>query len=149
MHQPKPRFLAAVAARRRRKPDYQIEDLGYETPCWRWLKALDKDGYGTCSVDNRYVRAHRLSYEWDRGPIAEGLVLDHLCRVSACVNPDHLEPVTVRENTLRGRTPKLTTEQVAAIRAATHLQGKEIARIYGMSEAQISRIRNEHQWKLV
>ena len=36
-----------------------------------------------------------------RGPIPEGLTLDHLCRVRACVNPAHLEPVTLRENTLR------------------------------------------------
>ena len=48
------------------------------------------------------VLAHRWSYEYHVGPIPDGLQLDHLCRVRHCVNPQHLEPVTARENTLRG-----------------------------------------------
>lgn len=48
--------------------------------------------------------AHRVAYEQARGPIPEGLELDHLCRNRACVNPDHLEPVTHRENLLRADT---------------------------------------------
>lgn len=46
--------------------------------------------------------AHRLSYEAHVGPIPKRLLLDHTCRMRCCINPDHLEPVTVQENTLRG-----------------------------------------------
>ncbi|MEU7240240.1 HNH endonuclease signature motif containing protein [Streptomyces sparsogenes] len=48
--------------------------------------------------------AHRFAYETLVGPIPEHLQLDHLCRVRHCVNPDHLEPVSSRENTRRGRS---------------------------------------------
>lgn len=72
------------------------------TGCWLWKGARSKAGYGV----NAYVRgtksAHRIVYLLLKGPIIESLVLDHLCRVPACVNPDHLEPVTSAENTRRG-----------------------------------------------
>ncbi len=53
---------------------------------------------------NRNVLGHRWSYNRFKGPIPEGMELDHLCRNRLCVNPNHLEPVTSRENTLRGET---------------------------------------------
>ena len=60
-----------------------------------------KDGYGRWNGK----LAHRLTYEATHGPIPSGLTLDHLCRNRRCVNPDHLEPVTNRENILRGTSP--------------------------------------------
>lgn len=70
--------------------------------CWLWRKRIDGGGYGRFSCGGRYVSAHRWSYERLIGPIPFGLHLDHLCRTRACVNPAHLEPVTLRENNLRG-----------------------------------------------
>ncbi|MFJ3170616.1 HNH endonuclease signature motif containing protein [Streptomyces roseus] len=72
--------------------------------CWIWTAGLSPDGYGKFSSGGRYVRAHRLAYSTLIGPIPPGLHLDHLCRVRRCVNPAHLEPVTHRENILRGAT---------------------------------------------
>ncbi len=73
--------------------------------CWLWRAGCVGEGYGAFRVGNRVVRAHRWAYEFCVGPIPEGLTLDHLCRVHACVNPDHLEPVTNRVNILRGNSP--------------------------------------------
>lgn len=73
--------------------------------CWIWQAGLSSDGYGVISVGDVQVRAHRLAYELFVGPIPDGLVTDHLCRVHACVNPQHLEMVTDRENLMRGVGP--------------------------------------------
>lgn len=74
--------------------------------CWLWAGHVSKSGYGYLSakVDGKWknLRAHRVMYEAYKGEIPEGLVLDHLCRITQCVNPDHLEPVTQMVNTLRG-----------------------------------------------
>ena len=73
--------------------------------CWLWTAGRVWNGYGQFKVAGRHVYAHRFAYELLVGPIPEGLTIDHLCRVRHCVNPAHLEPVTSRENTLRGDTP--------------------------------------------
>lgn len=70
--------------------------------CWLWRGNLGASGYGRFKFVGGEAKAHRVSYELSVGPIPEGLVLDHLCRNTWCVNPRHLEPVTNRENTLRG-----------------------------------------------
>lgn len=72
--------------------------------CVLWTGSIDTRGYGYVKADGRTYRAHRLAYEEAHGEIPEGLVIDHLCRVRACVNPDHMEAVTQRVNVLRGES---------------------------------------------
>ena len=70
--------------------------------CWLWTAHENGLGYGQFYYKGKPRGAHRVSYQLYVGEIPEGLVLDHLCRVTNCVNPDHLEPVTQKENLMRG-----------------------------------------------
>ena len=70
--------------------------------CWLWTAGKVPNGYGSFFLNSKTVYAHRVAYELVKGPIPEGLQIDHLCRVRNCVNPDHLEAVTCRENLMRG-----------------------------------------------
>lgn len=70
--------------------------------CWEWTGALDRHGYGVTRENYVLWRAHRWVWTFLVGPIEDALDLDHLCRNRKCVNPDHLEPVTRKENLLRG-----------------------------------------------
>ena len=92
-----------------------------ESGCWLWEGLTNNRGYGVMSCNGRITYAHRFSFEYYKGPIPTGLELDHLCRVPCCVNPNHLEAVTHRENVLRG------TGQVAAKFKQTHcVNGHEL-----------------------
>lgn len=76
--------------------------------CWLWTGAMITLGYGTFSPSQKrgeYTYSHRYSYETFVGPIPDGMVIDHLCRVRCCVNPKHLEVVTRGENVRRGDAP--------------------------------------------
>ena len=72
-----------------------------ESGCWVWPGRLTPDGYGQCRYIGKSMLAHRLSYELHVGPIPAGLTIDHLCRNRCCVNPDHLELVTHKQNQRR------------------------------------------------
>lgn len=70
--------------------------------CLRWIGSTNGKGYGVIIIGGRGMMTHRIMYEMFAGPIPDGLQLDHLCRNPICANVDHLEPVTRRENILRG-----------------------------------------------
>lgn len=75
---------------------------------WFWTGSKMVNGYGKIGVGGKYggwKLAHRIAWELYRGPIPEGLTIDHLCRIRHCVNPQHLEPVTNAENLRRGNGP--------------------------------------------
>jgi hypothetical protein len=72
--------------------------------CWLWRGHLNPLGYGIFSHRSKRQSAYRVAYIWLVGAVPEGLTLDHLCRIPACVNPAHLEPVTQQENILRGQS---------------------------------------------
>lgn len=74
-----------------------------ESGCWQWTGRLN-DGYGQIGYRHRAAATHRVVYEELVGPVPVGLQIDHLCRNRACCRPEHLEPVTQRENLLRGQT---------------------------------------------
>lgn len=73
--------------------------------CWEWTGSRFASGYGQSSALGSSHKAHRVAYELVVGPIPDGLTLDHLCRNRGCVNPSHLEPVSIRTNILRGAGP--------------------------------------------
>lgn len=83
----------------------KVRRCGTPADCWLWAGASDKTGYGRVKVGASIPLVHRFAWESMRGPIPDGLHIDHLCRVRLCVNPDHMEPVSQRENTLRGDSP--------------------------------------------
>lgn len=91
----------------------RIERLAMPEPnsgCWLWTGSLGTAGYGSIRVSGKTRSAHRVSYEAFLGSIPAGLHIDHKCKVRCCVNPSHLEPVTVRENNRRSpRTFVLAT----------------------------------------
>jgi len=94
--------------------------------CWLWTGNLTSQGYGRFVVPRKTARKHtdrayRVAWELLIGPVPEGKELDHLCRVRCCVNPQHLEPVSHRENLLRGSGATVTKLRWATRREAmTH-----------------------------
>lgn len=72
--------------------------------CWKWVGARNPKGYGTFMYPTKgeFVCAHQFSYWYHKGSVPDGLTIDHLCRNTSCVNPDHLEAVPMIENIRRG-----------------------------------------------
>ena len=119
--------------------------------CWLWT-ALTTDGYGRVKIgrnEQGNIRAHVACYELHKGAIPPGMVLDHLCRNPACVNPDHLEPVMQAVNCRRGKRAKLTEWDVAEMRAmvlsgATHAA---VADVFGVGRSYVWLIMSGRRWK--
>lgn len=118
---------------RRDRGNYVIDENG----CWLWQGTLTGSGYGP----------HRRYYERHYGPIPDGLTIDHLCRVRTCVNPRHLEAVSMAENNRRALA-KLSPEDIAAIRATVPHYGYRVvlAERYGVSVDTIGSVRSGQTW---
>lgn len=71
--------------------------------CWEWQGYRNRAGYGQITWSRQGILAHRHAYALTYGPIPDGMVIDHLCRNPPCIRPDHMEPVTIAENSLRGK----------------------------------------------
>lgn len=125
--------------------------------CWLFDSLLGS-GYGTIWVRGKMVRAHRFAYELFKGRIPAGLVVRHKCRNRNCVNPDHLEIGTHRENALDRRrdgtqkegeastSSKLSEEEVLEIRQSTKSQ-RALAKRYGVGRRAIQSVLSRRTWK--
>lgn len=130
-------------------PHYVAQDRGHDTRCWIWTGTISKGGYGKKHVDGREWFAHRYFYEQKYGPISAELPTDHLCRVRACCNPDHVEPVTHGENVRRGLVAKLDWAKVGLIRrlyAGGSYTQTELARMFGVKPNAICKLVNYKTW---
>jgi hypothetical protein len=122
-------------------PDYVVDP---KTGCWNWQRARFH-GYGQLRFEGRQQTAHRVYYQRYVGPIPDGFHVDHLCENKACVNPEHLEAVTVAVNIRRSRRTPITPEIAAKIRASSE-SGPILAERYHVTKGSIYRIRRGERW---
>lgn len=149
---PTPKAMTTVAERFNSK--LVLDPSG----CWLWTAYIRANGYGEIRFNGRAERAHRVSWLLHRGDIPVGLCVLHKCDVRACVNPDHLFLGTRADNNSdaasKNRMPfgeqhwnsKLTIKQIREIRNAVGTQ-REIAEQFGIGQMQVSRIKNNAQWR--
>ena len=101
----------------------RVSSTGSVTECWLWHGGLDSSGYGLVKHNGRTMGAHRLAYLTLIGPVPDGLVIDHICGVRTCVNPWHMEPVTILENVRRGRSGQFQKNKTKCKHGHDYLPG--------------------------
>lgn len=134
--------------------------------CWHWTGSkMVRGGYGQLNDRGRLLKAHRLSWEINLGPIPDRMLIRHLCHNPSCCNPSHLLPGTPQDNhddmrkagrmfippCKRGEkafVAKLTENQVLAIYSSNE-SGVDLASRFGVTPSMISRIRCGHAWRHV
>lgn len=127
--------------------------------CWLWTSAKHRNGYGCFTMNKKDNSAHRLSWLLAGHTIPEGHLIRHKCRNRHCVNPEHLETGTYKENQMdrvrdgtdsRGEKhgqSKLTEDQIRAIRARHTENQRGLAKEYGVSQRAIFDIIHRRTWK--
>jgi hypothetical protein len=132
------------------------------TDCWHFTGSIAYNGYGQFKFNGKIIKAHRFSYELNKGPIPDGMCILHACDNRLCVNPDHLSIGTQRDNvydminknrkaiqkgSLNGMS-KLTEDQVKLIkrRIASGEKQVNLAKEYGVNKSQITEIKIGRTW---
>ena len=136
-------------------------NVGAENECWEWKDKLNSDGYGQLSVGGREnqkkLTAHRVAKTLSEGKeLPDDKILMHMCDNPPCCNPNHLVLATHQENmddmvqkqrsAVSFGNAKINWDIVDDIRSS-NLTGKELSKMYGISGASISEIRNNKSWK--
>jgi hypothetical protein len=145
----KPRlYCRGHSGEKKGHPQYVIDE---KTGCWIWQWSKGDKGYGRVRVEGKSyaIPAHVHYYQQRFGPIPDGLQLDHRCRNRACVNPEHLEPVTCLVNVRRGLVPKINITIARAIKDDLRqgMKRRHIAKKHQVSLAIIDSIRRGQTWK--
>lgn len=143
---------------------------GADDECWEWAGACHPFGHGQVCYGGKVLYAHRVSYEFNIGPIPEGMTVMHLCDNPKCVNPAHLQVGTQAENlkhmrkhgrgftpphrseSVRNKNSKLNPDKVRKIRelhANSDLEICDIANRYGVSASCITGVVYGRTWKHV
>jgi hypothetical protein len=116
--------------------------------CWIWTGTKRGNGYGTFWFQGRLVAAHRMALFLRKGVALRGsLVADHLCRNTMCVNPDHLEMVTVKENCLRGIGAAGVNARKTHCRRGHELAGKNLRIINNKRYCKTCSVLSTKQWR--
>lgn len=151
-----------VEGRHQRNFWKKVDKSPHPKGCWIWTAGKDKDGYGVITQSSKMKKAHRVSYEWAKGPIPEGMQVLHSCDTPSCVNPEHLSVGTTQANQqdkmnkhreAKGEvqgSAKLTAEQVIAIReeyAAGGIGTRPLAKKFKIGRTQLVRIIRREDWK--
>lgn len=129
--------------------------INSKTGCWDWQGSCSWTGYARIKRNGRLIWAHRHYYEEKYGPLPpheDGWELDHLCRNKKCVNPDHLEVVSIAENQRRGLAVKLSWDAVEDVRSnyipySPEYGQRAFARKYGVTHSAIQHVINNISWQ--
>lgn len=138
-------------------------NTGSPDECWEWKLALDSDGYGAITVDDKAMKAHRIALSLS-GVSVDGKVACHKCDNRACCNPAHLYAGThddnMRDRSERGRVPKgrdcwaaRLNEDIVWFARVFHGAGvystAELARRFGVSHPAMRKVIERRSWKHV
>jgi hypothetical protein len=129
---------------------FEFADCGYITPCWLWRGSRTKAGYGLVRFEGKSQYVHIIMYKFYKGQYGPNLELDHKCEMHACGNPEHLDPVTHRVNSLRGSRGNATINMETAVEmrkmSILGITGREIANHFNVHECTVSDVLRGVSW---